>query len=79
MALYEFDEKANVKKESYLRIQKELAKILRKDTDEAEREELALEDWLYDTNNTETLSKGNLFHCLFEMGDMWTPSISAME
>ena len=79
MSLYEYDQNERVKKESYLRIQKELAKILRRDADEAEREELAMEDWLYDTNNTEILTKPSLFNSLFEMADMWTPNISAME
>ena len=62
-----------------LQLQKDTAFKCTIVAEEKEREQLVIEDWMYDTNNTEILTRANLFHCLFEMGDMWTPSINAME
>ena len=48
---------------------------LKREANRNELMDILLEDWKRDSKEKETISKADLFESLFELADIWTPTI----
>ena len=75
LGLYQSDVSGYVGRKEYERLQTKIANILRPNIDPFELKKIIDEDWAADSHGMDKISRQNLFDGLFEMCDIWVPTI----
>lgn len=75
IGLYTMDISGYVTRKEYERLQTKVANILRPNIDPHELRDIIEEDWKNDSHGMDKISRQNLFDGLFELCDIWVPTI----
>lgn len=79
MSLYTENNSGGVSKDAYVSMQMKVCQLLRPGMETGEVRKVIEEDWDRDTKGTGEMSREGLFDSLFELCDVWCPSLEEAE